>query len=95
MNSKKKILIGGEKIMIGGEKIMIGGEKILIGGPASAFEPVKPKRFDDLDEMFASEEPSKQEKTAFEVGRNERKTALKQIKDLFQRKVLPSFCSKK
>jgi hypothetical protein len=74
-------------------KIMIGGEKIMIGGPNSAFDQVKPQKFDDLDEMFASEEPSKQEKTTVEI-RNERKTALRHIKDLFQRKVLPSCCNK-
>jgi hypothetical protein len=79
------------------KKIMIGGEKIMIGGPNSAFEQVKTQRFDDLDEMFASEEPSKQEKTTVEI-RNERKTALKQIKDLFRGnigKVLPACCTKK
>ena len=77
------------------KKIMIGGEKIMIGGPASAFDPVKPKKFDDLDEMFAFEEPSNKEKTAFDVCRTERKTALRQIKDMFHRKIMPSFCSKK
>ena len=80
MNSKKKIMIGGEKIVIG-------------GGPNSAFEQVKRQRFDDLDEMFASEEPEQKEKTTVEI-RNERKTALKQIKDLFQRKIVPSCCNK-
>ena len=86
MNSKKKI-------MVGGEKIMNGGEKIVIGGPNSAFEQVKRQRFDDLDEMFASEEPEQKEKTTVEI-RNERKTALRQIKDLFQRKIVPSCCNK-
>jgi hypothetical protein len=85
MNSKKKIMIGGEKIVIG-------------GGPNSAFEPVKTQRFDDIDEMFASEEPIKHkpDKTTVEI-RNERKTALKQIKDLFRGnigKVLPACCNK-
>ena len=76
------------------KKIMIGGEKIMIGGPNSAFESVKTQRFDDLDEMFASEEPSKQqEKTTVEI-RNERKTALRHIKDLFQRKIVPSCCNR-
>ena len=75
-------------------------KKILIGGgPNSAFEPVKTQRFDDIDEMFASEEPikNKPDKTTVEI-RNERKTALKQIKDLFRGnigKVLPACCNKK
>jgi hypothetical protein len=69
------------------KKIMIGG------GPKSAFDPVKPQRFDNLDEMFASEDATQQEKYTIK-NRNERKFAFKQIKDLFKRKVLPSCCNK-